>query len=149
MFHKQDVIVQVNQVSGNIVPSAGATITVYIAGTNTVATLYLDAAGTQSSPNPVTADSSGRFDFYVDSGLYDMYIVSTGAAPYWLRNVVMINVAEYFAVVAGQPVQQHTVTPIKGYLVLYDSVTGHYISFGVQNNQIVALADLGTIPPEP
>lgn len=147
MFHYQDTVQQVNEYTGNIVPSSFAQVTVYVASGGTAATLYLDAGGTQSSPNPVTADSVGRFDFYTDSGLYDMYIVSMGAAPYWKRNVVMVNAAEYIDVIAGQPQQTRSIVPVKGYVVMHDTITGHYLAFGISSGQWVVVQDFGTSPP--
>lgn len=49
-----------------------ATVTVYLAGSSTLATLYSDAALTVSLSNPVTADDAGFYEFYVNPGAYKL-----------------------------------------------------------------------------
>ena len=49
----------------------GATATVYLAGTTTLATVYsLYAGGSAISGSAITADSTGYFKFFVDTGDY-------------------------------------------------------------------------------
>ncbi len=52
---------------------AGATVSVYLQGTTTAATLYSTEAGA-SKGNPVTADNNGLFWFYIEEGRYDLDI---------------------------------------------------------------------------
>lgn len=52
--------------------AVAATVTVYVAGTVTKATLY-DEFDIEI-PNPVTTDSEGAYFFYVDSGYFDLTI---------------------------------------------------------------------------
>src|SRR6476660_3063155 len=47
------------------------TVTVFITGTITPATLFADNLGTPRS-NPFTADSTGHWFFYADNGRYDV-----------------------------------------------------------------------------
>jgi hypothetical protein len=54
---------------------AGATVTVYLAGTQTLAELFEDAAGATAADNPLTADSEGEFSFFIARGLYDIRAV--------------------------------------------------------------------------
>lgn len=54
----------------------GATITVYTAGTVTLATLASDAGGTSKS-NPFTAASDASYFFYANAGCYDIKTVGT------------------------------------------------------------------------
>jgi hypothetical protein len=58
-------------------PIAGATITVYNQGTTTKATLYSNSAGANLA-NPITADSSGNYWFYAETGRYDLKFSKTG-----------------------------------------------------------------------
>lgn len=61
--------------SGNIMP--GATVTVYEAGTATLATGLQDESGSPMA-NPFTADSSAKVAFYAPDGLYDITVVGNG-----------------------------------------------------------------------
>jgi hypothetical protein len=69
-------------------PLSGASVTVYLAGTATPATLYSDN-GVTTSTNPVTTDSNGRFSFYIADGLYDFQYSGT-AITTWLRTNQLI-----------------------------------------------------------
>lgn len=55
----------------------GATATVYLAGTSTLATIYADNSLTPKS-NPFTVDSSGLYSFYALTRLYDIRFSGTG-----------------------------------------------------------------------
>ena len=57
--------------SGNIMP--GATVTVYEAGTATLATGLQDESGSPLA-NPFAADSSAKVAFYAPDGLYDITV---------------------------------------------------------------------------
>lgn len=61
--------------SGNIMP--GASVTVYLANTTTLATGLQDEAGAPLA-NPFTADSSAKVAFYAPDGLYDITVVGNG-----------------------------------------------------------------------
>jgi hypothetical protein len=55
----------------------GATVSVYLTGTSTLATLYSDSGGTAKA-NPFTASSTdASFLFYVDGGTYDITFSGT------------------------------------------------------------------------
>jgi hypothetical protein len=55
------------------------TVTVYLAGTATPATIYSDNAGSPTPlANPFTAQSNGSWNFYAAAGLYD--VVLSGAS---------------------------------------------------------------------
>src|SRR5215475_13780697 len=63
------------------------TVTVYQTGTLTLATIYSDASGTSLS-NPFTAQSSGRFQFFLDPGTYDIKLSDGGIpAPFTISSV--------------------------------------------------------------
>lgn len=67
------------------------TITVYVAGTTTLATIYSDFAITPK-PNPFTADSNGRFLFYAASGNYDIRFSGAGiTSPWVIQNVPVFD----------------------------------------------------------
>lgn len=70
------------------------TVTVYVSGTNTLATLYSDNVGT-SKANPFTADSNGYWFAYADNGRYDVRLSGGGlAAPITLGDVLLDDTAE-------------------------------------------------------
>src|SRR5882724_9522795 len=52
-------------------------VTVYNAGTLTLATLFADDIGT-SKPNPFTSDSTGQWYFYAANGRYDVALTGGG-----------------------------------------------------------------------
>lgn len=57
------------------------TVTVYLAGTVTPATIYSDNAGSPTPlANPFTAQSNGSWKFYSAQGLYDV-VLSGGSLP--------------------------------------------------------------------
>jgi hypothetical protein len=70
----------------------GATVTVYLAGTLTLATVYSDNIGTAKS-NPYTCDSTTAQQFvYVDNGTYDFRFSGTGiTTPFTLSAVSGID----------------------------------------------------------
>jgi len=56
---------------------ASATVTVYVSGTLTLATIYSDNSLTPLA-NPFTADSTGYWDFYAANGRYDVSLTGGG-----------------------------------------------------------------------
>ena len=69
------------------------TVTVYLAGTSTPATIYSDNAGSPTPlGNPFTAQSNGSWQFFAAQGLYD--VVLSGAslpAPLTLSGVSLFD----------------------------------------------------------
>jgi hypothetical protein len=61
--------------SGNALGSA--TVTVYLAGTTTTASIFSDNVFTVKA-NPFTGDADGSFEFYAGDGRYDVKVVKTG-----------------------------------------------------------------------
>jgi hypothetical protein len=55
-----------------------ATVTVYLSGTTTAATIYSDD-GVTTMTNPLTTDAYGRYEFYVEDGWYKL--VFSGGTP--------------------------------------------------------------------
>lgn len=58
---------------------AGAKVLIRLAGTVTPATIYSDD-GVTITPNPLTTDKNGYFEFYAADGRYDIYV--NGVAAY-------------------------------------------------------------------
>lgn len=67
------------------------TVTVYVAGTSTLATIYSDNAGTVKA-NPFTADAFAYFEFYADDGFFDIRFSGTGiATPFTRSNILLFD----------------------------------------------------------
>lgn len=60
----------------------GATVTVYVGGTTTLATIYSDSSLTPQA-NPFTADSNAFWSFYAGDGDYDVRFSGTGIVTPW------------------------------------------------------------------
>lgn len=70
------------------------TVTIYLAGTVTPATLYSDNAGTPKA-NPLTADTNGYWFAYADNGRYDKRYSSGGiASPFTYGDALLDDNAE-------------------------------------------------------
>lgn len=57
-------------------------ITVYLTGTTTKASIYVDSGGVTARSNPFVSDSLGRFKFYAVTGSYDVVISGAGITTY-------------------------------------------------------------------
>lgn len=71
----------------------GATVTVYLRGTTTLATIFSDAGGTAKA-NPFTADTAGYYFFWTASHIcFDLKFSGTGiTTPWTLPNVCPVSV---------------------------------------------------------
>ena len=72
----------------------GSTLSVYLTGTATLASLFSDAAGSTPIANPMTIGSSAYYQYYVDQGNGDVdeQISGTGiASPYTLTGVLNLD----------------------------------------------------------
>lgn len=82
----------------NVLSDAGkpilATITVYLAGTTTKATIYADVGGTIVKDNPFITDALGRFQFFAASGAYDIEVIGAGITTYKIEYVQLSNIIE-------------------------------------------------------
>lgn len=67
-----------------------STITVYNAGTTTLAAIYSDSSGTVKA-NPFTADSKAYYEFYADNGLYDIKYSGAGIVTPWTISNIPIS----------------------------------------------------------
>jgi len=63
-------------ITGAAIPACS--ITVYIAGTTTKATIYGDQAGSSALGNPITAGSDGTYAYYAPSGRYTEVLSAPG-----------------------------------------------------------------------
>lgn len=73
---------------GGTVPNA--TVTVYLFGTSTKASLFTDSTASQPMSNPVQADSTGFYWFYGDNSLhYTFVFTGFGMTPRTLTDVLL------------------------------------------------------------
>lgn len=84
---------------GNVIQ--GMSVSVFLKGTLTPATIYSDN-GITSIPNPVTTDALGTFFFYAADGRYDLQFSKTGLPTTQLLDVlladpaqILLNIAEF------------------------------------------------------
>lgn len=77
----------------------GCTVTVFIAGTDTLAQIYADESGVTKA-NPFNADSAtASWAFYADNGRYDVRFSGEGvAAPFAQEGLKALDAQEYFNV---------------------------------------------------
>ncbi len=69
----------------------GCTVTIYLAGTVTAATIYSDSSMTPKS-NPFTASSTAYWFFYAADGNYDVQFSGAGiSSPFKLSDVLLIS----------------------------------------------------------
>lgn len=66
-----------------------ATLTVYLLGTSTKATIYTGPGGVSEKDNPFQTDSYGRFQFFAAVGQYDIEISGTGITLFKIENVFL------------------------------------------------------------
>ena len=86
----------VSNTRGDVI--GGATVSVYIAGTDSLASLYSGSsasAGTAKA-NPTYTDVYGRFLFYAASGGYDVTISGSGITTYTLSDVTVNSPGDIF-----------------------------------------------------
>lgn len=65
----------------------GASVTVYIASTPGLATIYSDN-GITPIGNPITSDANGQILFYAADGRYDLLARKAGFADVWYRDII-------------------------------------------------------------
>lgn len=72
-----------------------ATVTVYLTGTTTLASIYSNSTGSVKS-NPFTANSDGYYDFYIKSGRYDIKLSDGGiVTPFTLSDIKIDDLSPY------------------------------------------------------
>jgi len=86
----EDYARQSGSSSASIAP--GATVTVYSAGTVTLATIFDSNSVADTKSNPFTADAtSGLFHFYAGDGKYDVQISGTGVTTSYSWGEVLLD----------------------------------------------------------
>jgi hypothetical protein len=77
------------------------TVTVYLTGTTTLATIYSDNSATPLA-NPFTASSNGYWRFYADSGRYDVRNSSGGlTTPFTIADIQICDTATETCSIGG------------------------------------------------
>jgi hypothetical protein len=84
MYHYYDTFL-----SDTGVPVNGGSVSIYLTGTVTLATIYSDN-GITPKTNPTTTDILGGFDFYIANGIYDLVFSGSGVTQK-TRNAVEIS----------------------------------------------------------
>lgn len=82
-----------NSVLSNVGAPIVATVTVYLAGTATKATIYSDPGGTIKD-NPFSTDVLGRFQFFASVGQYDVEISGSGITTYKIQYINISDITK-------------------------------------------------------
>lgn len=118
---------QTNPYSMQSYPSA--TVTVYLTGTLTTATLYSDPAGT-SKANPFTASSNAYWSFYIDDGTYDIRFSGGGiTTPYTWAGILASSGAFTVPVTGFGAVCNGTNDDTSAIQAAINLVGGHTVTF--------------------
>ena len=78
----------VQDIAGNGL--SGVSVTIYLTGTLTKATIYSDAGITAIS-NPVTTDAYGRYNFYIADGKYKLAFSGATITSYELDPIIIVD----------------------------------------------------------
>jgi hypothetical protein len=103
---------------------ATATVTVFLAGTATLATLYAPNETTVLS-NPLIADATGRVAFKANDGVYDIRVSGTGFTAYQYDEVQFMDKDNYLPIsFTAAPIGLHTHADVTqgGQLVLTTAI---------------------------
>ena len=101
--------------NGALVPLSNATVTVNLAGTSTLASLYVSNSTSAPLPNPLTSSATGLVSFYAADGRYDIRVAKAGYAPITVADVLLEDPADgIIHVISGATVTSSTVdsTPV-------------------------------------
>jgi hypothetical protein len=99
-------------VAGNANPLPGVQVTIKLAGTNTLGTLFTDESGTTPLANPFTNNPTfGTYDFFIEEQEVDIFLLKTGYAFPPLNNILvgaplLTTVSEVVPVLTGVPLLQ-------------------------------------------
>jgi hypothetical protein len=124
------------------------TVTVYLTGTTTLATIYSDASGTLKA-NPFTANSDASYNFYVDIGIYDTKFSGSGISSPFTISGLQIFPSD-FATPTNSGIVSTVTQTFGGRKIFQDGLTvnssllfnGTYGDWRSSTPQIVARADL-------
>lgn len=115
----QNLYQNVISISGK--PVQGASVLVTLASDNSTATIYSDN-GVTTTPNPLTTDAFGRFNFYAANGRYNFSVSANGVVGYSFSDVIIADVMS---------VLSYTDTGILG---SWSSATAGYNQLVIQNS---------------
>jgi hypothetical protein len=126
----------------------GARVTVLLAGTSTLASLWAFDDVTPL-PNPATADGEGRLSVRLAAGLYDLGITVTGGTR-WLRELLATTVATQVVAAKGDLIiggatgapARRVIGPEGSMLI----AVGGYPTWGVMPTEATVLVSDGTYP---
>lgn len=91
MKHYYDVAFKTS--GGVAVPAPNVSVSVFLTGTFSLATIFSDD-GITTKGNPLTTDAFGKFDFYIADGRYDISFSGVGILPFTQSNVEVSDVTE-------------------------------------------------------
>ena len=81
------ILVKGNNIAANVAPYASVQVCVAGTGCKTLANIYGDAALTSPLSNPLAANGSGNYDYYIASGCVDEQVSSPGQGAIFIPNV--------------------------------------------------------------
>jgi hypothetical protein len=88
LFHYYDTVANQANV---LIPNA--TVTIYVAGTLTLAPLFIDD-GLTAGPNPVFTNNLGVFNFFIADGRYDIAVTGPNISSFTQQNVEISDVTQ-------------------------------------------------------
>lgn len=129
--------------NGSAIP--GATVTVYLTGTTTAATIYESSTGSVISGAAVTTNTVGYFSFWIDEDdytseqMFDLSLSKTNYATKTYDNVNLLSVAHYVSYNLGLANSLNTDIQAR----LSNKV---YISCDYDGDLALAVSDIGSTP---
>jgi hypothetical protein len=127
----------------------GASVTVLLAGTSTLASLWAFDDVTPVA-NPATADGEGRLSVRLAAGLYDLGITVSGVGTRWLRELLATTVATQVVAAKGDLIiGSETGAPARRVIGPEGSLliaVGGYPTWGVMPTEATVLVSDGTYP---
>jgi len=73
---------------GTLIPLSGASVSVQLAGTDTLAAIYSDN-GVSAAANPITSSATGLIEFYAADGRYDLVVTKAGYSPFTVADILL------------------------------------------------------------
>jgi hypothetical protein len=96
--------------NGTLVPLSAATVTVRLAGTSTLATLYSTNSTGSPQANPLTSSATGLVAFYAADGRYDITAAKAGFSPVTISDVLLEDPADgIIKIIDGATITESTV----------------------------------------
>lgn len=137
-------------------PAPEATLTVYLAGTTTEATIYTSLAATATATQPISADSTALASAYVAPGVYDLLVTTATGTQTLSRHVAVgairvtdqptdtesATVGDWGDVLQFDEAGDATLTlpeaPTVGYVVYSSNVGGGDVIFTPSGSDVIA-----------